>query len=67
MYQIKLSDEDIQFINEAASILMPMYRAQQFLARINNQVEECRKAQRQEAQDNIEKQIAEGIAKKKEV
>ena len=67
MYQIKLSDEDIQFINEAASILMPMYRAQQFLARSNNQDEECRKPQRQEAQDNIEKQIAEGIAKKEEV
>lgn len=61
MYTVKLSDEDVQFINEAASILMPMYKAQQFLGRLNNQVEESKKAQRAQAEADIEKRIAEGI------
>lgn len=61
MYNINLSDEDMQFINEAASILMPMYKAQQFLARVNGQAERCKQEQKTQAQETVKAQIAEAV------
>lgn len=61
MYQVNVSDEDVKFINLAASILMPHYQAQQFLNNFNTQVEQCRRAQAVEAKAKLDAQIAEAV------
>lgn len=61
MHNIVLTDEDVQFINEAASILMPFYKAQQFMAKVNGQVEKCKQEQKTQAQEAVKVQIAEAV------
>ena len=61
-YQVSFTDEDVVFINEAASILMPMYKAQQFLGRVNGQVEECRRAQKEQAREQTDAVVADRVA-----
>lgn len=61
MYQINLNDEDVNFINSAASILLPMWKAQQLITNINTQVEQCKKAQAAAAKEKLESQIAEAV------
>lgn len=61
MHQINLNDEDVNFINSAASILLPMWRAQQLIANINTQVEQCKKAQAATAKEKLDSQIAEAV------
>ena len=63
MYQVTLNDEDVNFFNSAASILMPMWKAQQFMNGLNGQVEASRKAQADTAKSNVDAQIAEAVLK----
>ncbi len=60
-YNINLNDENVQFINTAASILMPMYQAQNFLNMFNTQVENSKKAQAAQAKAQLDAQIEEGV------
>lgn len=61
MYQINITEEDVRFINLAASILMPHYQGQQFLNIFNMQVEQCKRAQVVEAKAKVDAQIAEAV------
>jgi hypothetical protein len=62
MFQINVTEEDVQFINEAASILMPMYKAQQFLGRINGQVQRCNQEMQEKAKMDQDVLVADRIA-----
>ena len=61
MYQVSVSEEDVKFINLAASILMPHYQGQQFLNNFNMQVEQNRRAQAVAAKEKLDAQIAEAV------
>ncbi len=61
MYQVNVSEEDVKFINLAASILMPHYQGQQFLNSFNMQVEQNRRAQAAAAKEKLDAQIAEAV------
>lgn len=61
MYQVNVSEEDVKFINLAASILMPHYQGQQFLNNFNMQVEQNRRAQAVAAKEKLDAQIAEAV------
>lgn len=61
MFQINLNDEDVNFINSAASILLPMWKAQQLITNINTQVENIKKAQAAAAKEKLDAQIAEAV------
>lgn len=61
MYQVNVSEEDVKFINLAASILMPHYQGQQFLNNFNMQVEQNRRAQALAAKEKLDAQIAEAV------
>jgi len=61
MYQVNLNDEDVKFINTAASILMPYYQAQQFMTSFNSQVESSKKVQASAAKVKLDEQIAEAV------
>lgn len=61
MYQVNVSEEDVKFINLAASILMPHYQGQQFLNSFNTQIEQNRRAQAAAAKEKLDVQIAEAV------
>lgn len=61
MYQVNVSEEDVKFINLAASLLMPHYQGQQFLNSFNMQVEQNRRAQAAAAKEKLDAQIAEAV------
>lgn len=61
MHQINLNDEDVNFINSAASILLPMWKAQQLITNINTQVENSKKAQAEATKEKMDAQIAEAV------
>jgi len=61
MYQVNVSEEDVKFINLAASVLMPHYQGQQFLNSFNMQVEQCKRTQADAAKAKIDAQIAEAV------
>ena len=61
MYQVNITEEDVKFINLAASILMPHYQGQQFLSNFNTQVEQCKRAQAAEVKARVDAQIAEAV------
>ena len=61
MYQVNVSEEDVKFINLAASLLMPHYQGQQFLNSFNTQIEQCRRAQAVAAKEKLDAQIAEAV------
>lgn len=61
MYQVNITEEDVKFINLAASILMPHYQGQQFLSNFNTQVEQCKRAQAAEVKAKIDAQITEAV------
>jgi hypothetical protein len=62
MFQITVTEEDVQFINEAASILMPMYKAQQFLGRINEQVQRCKQEAQEQQRTLTDTMVADRVA-----
>ena len=61
MFNVVLSESDVQFINEAASVLLPLYKAQMFMNNINGQVEQCKQIQKTATQEGIKVQIAEAV------
>jgi len=61
MFNVVLSESDVQFINEAASVLLPFYKAQMLMNNINGQVEQCKQVQKAAAHESIKTQIAEGV------
>ena len=61
MYQVNVSEEDVKFINLAASLLMPHYQGQQFLNSFNTQIEHCKRSQAVSAKAKIDAQIAEAV------
>jgi phosphoribosylcarboxyaminoimidazole (NCAIR) mutase len=61
MFNVVLSESDVQFINEAASVLLPFYKAQMLMNNINGQVEQCKQIQKTATQEGIKVQIAEAV------
>lgn len=61
MHSIILSEEDLRFINEAASILMPSYRATQFLDNINGQAAKSAQSQKEQEKERFDAAVAAAV------
>jgi hypothetical protein len=61
MHSIILSDEDLRFINEAASILMSHYKAVAFLGNINAQAAKSAQDQKERQKEQFDAAVAAAV------